>query len=154
MESRVNEFKNTREKLNMQHLGTMTTVEKEMEQMCLKSARSHKSNSNLKSHRSLSASKKPVASHEVSRRSSRANDFDFDGDYRLKASSPQHNPYANADQLHPTSGAKRITKPKTSGIRSPHESKAHSLVPPLPIHMIANKNEAATREGKHRKGQN
>lgn len=27
MESRVNEFKNTREKLNVQHLGTMTTVE-------------------------------------------------------------------------------------------------------------------------------
>ena len=31
MESRVNEFKNTREKLNVQHLGTMTTVEQEME---------------------------------------------------------------------------------------------------------------------------
>ena len=31
MESRVNEFKNTREKLSMQHMGTMTTVEQEME---------------------------------------------------------------------------------------------------------------------------
>ena len=51
MESRVNEFKNTREKLNVQHLGTMTTVEQEMEQLCLRSARSQKSN-NLKSHRS------------------------------------------------------------------------------------------------------
>ena len=27
MENRVHEFKNTREKLNVQHMGTMTTVE-------------------------------------------------------------------------------------------------------------------------------
>ena len=70
MESRVNEFKNTREKLNVQHLGTMTTVEQEMEQLCLRSARSQKSG--LKSHRSQqSASKRPMTSLDASRRSSR-----------------------------------------------------------------------------------
>ena len=48
----MHEFKNTREKLNVQHLGTMTTVEQEMESLCLRSARSAKSGNNLKSHRS------------------------------------------------------------------------------------------------------
>lgn len=46
MESRVSQFKNTREKLNVQHLGTMTTVEQEMEQLCLRSARSQLSGAN------------------------------------------------------------------------------------------------------------
>lgn len=39
----VHEFKHAREKMNLKHLGTMTTVEKEMELLCdsaLRSARS------------------------------------------------------------------------------------------------------------------
>ena len=42
----VHEFKHDREKMNLKHLGTMTTVEKEMELLCdsaLRSARSQRS---------------------------------------------------------------------------------------------------------------
>jgi hypothetical protein len=41
----VHEFKHAREKMNLKHLGTMTTVEKEMELLCdsaLRSARSQR----------------------------------------------------------------------------------------------------------------
>jgi hypothetical protein len=47
MELAVHEFKHAREKLNVKHLGTMTTVEKEMELLCdsaIRSARSQRSN--------------------------------------------------------------------------------------------------------------
>jgi hypothetical protein len=51
LELAVHEFKHAREKLNVKHLGTMTTVEKEMELLCdsaLRSARSHRSQSSAK----------------------------------------------------------------------------------------------------------
>ena len=66
MENRVHEFKNTREKLNVQHMGTMTTVEQEMESLCLRSARSAKSN--MQSHRTSSASKRPIKSLDGTKR--------------------------------------------------------------------------------------
>jgi hypothetical protein len=34
LELAVHEFKNAREKLNVKHLGNMTNVEKEMEEVC------------------------------------------------------------------------------------------------------------------------
>lgn len=60
IELAVHEFKHAREKMNVKHLGTMTTVEKEMELLCdsaLRSARSQRSNI-LQSHRSQSANKR------------------------------------------------------------------------------------------------
>ena len=145
MESRVNEFKNTREKLNVQHLGTMTTVEQEMEQLCLRSARSKNSGGQpLKSHRSQpSASKRPLTSLEASRRSSRA-DIPSDqqtSHHQHKPSHDRREAILNTPKIM-TSGSKSKPKAQSSGIRSPSRAgRAQSLVPPLPIHMISNLNK-------------
>lgn len=138
MESRVNEFKNTREKLSVQHMGTMTTVEQEMEQLCLRSARSQKSGQNLKSHshRSQSASKRPMNSLEASRRSSRA-----EADLGNQKSTIDRRESNLNTPIIMNSGTKQRPKASSSGVRSPTEGlagRAHSLVPPLPIHMINN----------------
>jgi len=48
------------------------------------------------------------------------------------------------------SGAKQRPKAMSSGVRSPTDagSRAHSLVPPLPIHMINNLNKDQSKSKK------
>lgn len=56
MELAVHGLRHARDKLNVKHLGTMTTIEQEMDKICenaLKSARSHKSHLSFKSNNQI-----------------------------------------------------------------------------------------------------
>ena len=92
-----------------------------MESLCLRSARSAKSN--MQSHRTSSASKRPMKSLDGTKRTQKEN----------AENDPKKIMAENAWRE-----IEQYTKPRavSSNVRSP-ASKGQSLVPPLPIHMIS-----------------